>query len=240
MKMQLLRLLVDESCRLFKKSGPFAYHYAKGKLSSDCFFREMLTRGLLPASGRYLDLGCGQGSLFAWLLSARKIHETGAWPFDLPVPPTPDSMRGVELMQNDVDRAALAFGKKHPIVRIEQGDMNHVDFGRVNLVTILDALHYFDHEHQVEILKRIHAALLPGGVFLTRIGDASAGWPFHLSKWVDHVVTFARGHRLPRLYCRSLADWTRLLEEVGFSVESDAMSEGKPFANVMLLCRVRS
>jgi SAM-dependent methyltransferase len=240
MKMQLLQLLVDESSRFFKKSGPFAYHYARGKLSSDCFFREMLVRGLLPATGRYLDLGCGQGSLFAWLLSARKIYESGAWPADMPDPPKPESMRGVELMQNDVDRAAQAFGKDHPVVRIEQGDMNHVDFGRVNLVTILDALHYFDHEHQVQVLKRIHAALLPGGVFLTRIGDASAGWPVHFSNWVDHVVTFARGHRLPRLYCRSLADWTRLLEEVGFSVESDAMSEGKPFANVMLICRVQA
>lgn len=240
MKMQLLQLLVDESSRFFKKSGPFAYHYARGKLSTDCFFREMLVRALLPATGRYLDLGCGQGSLFAWLLSARKIYESGVWPADLPVPPQPESMRGVELMQNDVDRAAQAFGKDHPIVRIEQGDMNGVDFGRVNLVTILDALHYFDHELQVKVLQRIHAALLPGGVFLTRIGDASAGWPFHFSNWVDHVVTFARGHRLPRLYCRSLADWTRLLEELGFSVESDAMSEGKPFANVMLICRVRT
>lgn len=240
MKTQLLQLLVDESSRFFKKSGHFAYHYSRGKLSSDCFFREMLTRGLLPTTGRYLDLGSGQGSLFAWLLTARQVYERGQWPSDLPVPPKPDSMRGVELMQNDVDRAALAFDKDHPVVRIEQGDMNEVDFGRVNLVTILDALHYFDHAHQKQVLQRIHAALLPGGVFLTRIGDASAGLPFHLSNWVDHVVTFARGHRLPRLYCRSLADWTLLLEEVGFSVETDAMSEGKPFANVMLLCRVRA
>jgi cyclopropane fatty-acyl-phospholipid synthase-like methyltransferase len=148
-------------------------------------------------------------------------------------------MRGVELMQNDVDRAAESFGRDHPVVRVEQGDMNAVDFGEVDVVTILDALHYFDHENQTRVLKRIHAALPDGGLFLTRIGDASAGLPFHISNWVDHVVTFARGHRLPQLYCRSLADWTTLLTDVGFAVQSAPMSEGKPFANVMLVCRKR-
>lgn len=238
MKSDFFKKLVDESSQLFKACGPFAYHYARGKLSSDCFFREMLQRNLLPASGEYLDLGCGQGSLFAWLLKAREMFERGQWSNEIPEPPKPSKMRGVELMQKDVDRAACAFGFNHPIVRIECGDMNNVDFGRVDLVTILDALHYFDYDHQIEVLRRIYAALKPGGVFLTRIGDADAGLPFHISNWVDHVVTFARGHRLPRLYCRSLSDWRCILNEIGFTVESDAMSEGKPFANVMLLCKV--
>ncbi len=238
MQKQLLQLLVNEASLPFKASGPFAYHYARGKLYGDCFFREMLTRGLLPPEGKFLDLGSGQGSLFSWLQTARKFYEDGRWPKDLPIPPKPHSMRGVELMQNDVDRATLAFGANHQTVRVECGDMNDVDFGRVDVITILDALHYFDFDHQVQVLKRIHAALPVGGIFLTRIGDASAGLPFHISNWVDYVATFARGHRLPRLYCRSLADWTRVLNEVGFQVESDRMSEGKPFANVMLFCKV--
>ena len=36
-------------------------------------------------------------------------------------------------MQKDVDRAALAFGSNHPELCIEQGDMNDVDFGKVDL-----------------------------------------------------------------------------------------------------------
>ena len=141
-------------------------------------------------------------------------------------------------MQKDVDRATRAFGADHPVVRIEQGDMNHTDLGRPDAITILDALHYFDHDQQAQVLRRIHDALPPGGLFLTRIGDASAGLPFHISNWVDHVATFGRGHRLPRLYCRSLAEWKTVLIGIGFDVESDNMSEGRPFANVMLVCRV--
>lgn len=231
--------LLDLASQPFLGSGRFAYHYARGKLGGDCIFRELLKRGIFPPQGHFLDLGCGQGSLFAWLLAARRLYEKGQWPADWPAAPLPLSLRGVELMQSDVNRAALAFAAKHPLVRIEQGDMNQVDFGRPDVITILDALHYFDHAQQIRVLQRIHTSLSPGGLFLTRIGDASAGLPFHVSNWVDHVVTFLRGHRLPRLYCRSLGDWQQLLHDIGFDVQSNTMTEGKPFANVMLVCRVR-
>jgi cyclopropane fatty-acyl-phospholipid synthase-like methyltransferase len=239
MNADVLNTLLDEATQGFRTGGHFAYHYARGKLGTDPIFREMLRRGLLSPGTRLLDLGCGQGSLFAWLLAAQRLHQRGQWPRDWPAPPSFTAMRGIELMQNDVDRAADTFGRDHPVVRVEQGDMNLADFGQADVVTILDALHYFDHASQQKVLQRIHAALPPGGLFLTRIGDASAGLPFHISNWVDHVVTFARGHRLPRLYCRSLAEWKGLLTDAGFHVESDPMSEGKPFANVMLVCRKR-
>lgn len=236
---QFSKTLLDEASRPFRRGGRFAYHYARGKLSSDAIFREILQRGLFPAEGSLLDLGCGQGSLFAWLLAARKLFEADNWPTDWPAPPKPFSMHGIELMQKDVRRAGLAFGIDHPVVRIKQGDMTQTDFRQADVITVLDALHYFDYAGQVDVLRRIHAALRPGGIFLTRVGDASGGLPYHLCNWVDHTVTFVRGHRLPRLYCRRLADWLSLLETVGFEVEADPMNEGKPFANVMLVCRVR-
>jgi SAM-dependent methyltransferase len=238
MTQRFLRTLLDEASRPFYGGGHFAYHYSRGKLSSDSIFREILRRGLFPPEARYLDLGCGQGSLFSWLLAARKLYEAGNWPRDWPAAPKALSLRGIELMQKDVDRASRAFGSDHPVLRIEQGDMTKADFGSADVITILDALHYFDHTHQNGVIKRIREALPPGGLFLTRVGDASAGLPYHLCNWVDHAVTFVRGHRLPRLYCRPLAEWIALLESLGFVVETDAMNEGKPFANVMLVCRV--
>ncbi|NJD23826.1 MAG: class I SAM-dependent methyltransferase [Betaproteobacteria bacterium] len=238
MTQRFLDALLDEASGTFRPAGRFAYHYARGKLSSDCIFRELLRRGIFPAEGRFLDLGCGQGSLFAWLLAARRLADRGEWPADWAPAPRPLALRGVELMQKDVDRAARAFGRDHPLVRIEQGDMNAVDFGQAEVITILDALHYFDHTLQRDVVRRIRNALTPGGLFLTRVGDASAGLPYHICNAVDRAVTFVRGHRLPRLYCRPLADWKTLIFEEGFSVETMDMNEGKPFANVMLVCRV--
>jgi hypothetical protein len=71
-----------------------------------------------------------------------------------------------------------------------------------------------------------------------RVGDADGGLPFRISNWIDHLVTFARGHRLSRLYCRSLRDWQALLRQLGFTVESVPMSQGTPFANVLLVARL--
>lgn len=233
-----LPTLLDEASLPFKQSGRFAYHYARGKLSSDCIFRELLRQGIFPARGHFLDLGCGQGSLFGWLLAARRLYERGEWPADWAPAPEALSLRGIELMQKDVDRARLAFGAEHPLVRIEQGDMCRADFGQADVITILDALHYFNHEGQQDVLERIRRALPPGGLFLTRVGDAAAGLPHHLCNWVDQAVTFVRGHRLPRLYCRPLGEWVALLQALGFQVRNMPMNQGKPFANIMLICRL--
>jgi 2-polyprenyl-3-methyl-5-hydroxy-6-metoxy-1,4-benzoquinol methylase len=74
--------LLDEASQPFRAAGRFAYHFARGKLGGDPIFRELLRRGLLPAQGSILDLGCGQGSLFAWLLAARRLYEQGRYPAD--------------------------------------------------------------------------------------------------------------------------------------------------------------
>lgn len=234
---QFSKLLLRQATEPFRRSGRFAYHYARGKLGQDPIFMAILRQGLLPRRGRFLDLGCGQGSFFAWLLAARDLYASGRWPAQWPEPPQPEQLRGLELMQNDVERWNKAFGSMHALARVEQGDMCKSAFTEVEAITILDALHYFNHEQQQQVLSRIYRALTPGGVFLTRIGDVSAGLPYRISNWVDHVVTFSRGHRLPQLYGRTLSDWRDQLEAIGFTVQAQKMSGSRPFANVMLVCR---
>lgn len=239
MSQRFVHELVDHASARFRAGGRFAYHYARGKLGYDTIFHDILRRGLLSGAPRVLDLGSGQGSLFSWLLAAQQLAAQGRWPADWAPPPAPRALRGIELMDKDVDRAAQAFGATHPVVRIERGDMTRTELGRPDAITILDALHYVDHQRQSELLARIRAALPAGGVFLTRIGDASAGWRYQMGLNIDRVVTFARGHRLSRLYARPLAEWRAELESLGFEVDSRDMSGNKPLANVMLYCRVR-
>jgi hypothetical protein len=62
--------------------------------------------------------------------------------------------------------------------------------------------------------------------------------PFAFSNWVDHVVTRLRGHRLGTLYCRPLAAWQKTLADLGFEVQACPLSQGTPFANVMLVSRL--
>ena len=110
--------LVDRASEPYRNAGLFAYKFARGKLRGDPVFRALLERGLLRDRGRILDLGCGQGLLYAWLKAAQHSYESGHWPAEWPPAPRPISTRGIELMGRDVERAGavkadreLGFGR---------------------------------------------------------------------------------------------------------------------------------
>jgi SAM-dependent methyltransferase len=226
--------LLNAASRPYLKAGPglFAYFFARGKLSGDPVYRALLERGLLAGRSRILDLGCGQGLLFAWLRAAALIHDLGIWPHTWPPPPRPTSIRGIELKARDVKRAHRALG---PDVGIETGDIRHAEFGAVDAVVILDVLHYLPPPAQCDVVRRVRAALPAGGLLLLRVGDAASGLRSRYSQWVDTVVMLLRGHAWARQHCRSVGEWQSILREAGFASEALPMSQGTPFANVLLI-----
>jgi cyclopropane fatty-acyl-phospholipid synthase-like methyltransferase len=178
------------------------------------------------ASGdRVIDLGCGQGLLAALLWAAGSDCR----------------IDGIEMMPADVDRAriALAAAIAQRRASFVCADIRRTPYGQADVAVMLDVLHYIDYDDQRRVLERLRAALAPRGLLLLRVGDASAGMPFRISNWVDRTVTFARGHRLGRLYCRPLAEWRAALSALEFAVRPIPLSQGTPFANVLLEARAR-
>lgn len=232
--------LIDQATHAFRAAGAFAWHFARGKLGGDPAFAALLRDGLLPrpASGlRLLDLGSGQSLLCHWLHSARQCHDSGDWPTGWAPPPVLTAYTGVELMPTDVTRALAAL-HGHPVpATVLQGDICVTAFPDSDAVVILDVLHYVDYAAQDVVLRRVRDCLAPGGALLLRVGDAEAGWRFAVTNAVDLLVTFVRGHRLSRLYCRPLRAWVAALENLGFAVDVRPMSQGTPFANVLLSAR---
>jgi SAM-dependent methyltransferase len=213
--------LVEAASAPYRAAGRFAWQFARAKLRYDPVFRALLRPGTIPEDARLLDLGCGQG-LLAALLTAAGAPRVAAY-------------RGVELMARDVARARIALG---PDCRVEQADIRSALFGTADVVVLLDVLHYMRREDQDTVLRRVRDALATGGMLLLRVGDAAAGLPFRCSTWVDWTVALARGHGATRFHCRSVAQWRSALEALGFTVQTEPMSRGTPFANVLLAARL--
>ena len=230
--------LLNAACRPYLKAGPglFAYFFARGKLNADPIYRALLERGLLLGKKRVLDLGCGQGLLTAWLRAAARMHDRGSWPDTWPAPPRPQSIRGIELMAREVERAHRALGSD---VDIETGDIRDIEFGAVDAVVILDVLHYLAPQAQCDVLNRIRTALPAGGLLLLRVGDADSGLRYRYTRWVDKIVMLLRGHAWKTQHYRSVAEWQSILQETGFDTEVLPMSQGTLFANVLLIAHAR-
>jgi SAM-dependent methyltransferase len=234
---ELQRALVHAASVRYRSAGYFAYYFARGKLGLDPLFIDLLQLGVLPPQAWILDLGCGQAVLAAWLLAARERFEAGQWPVDWPPPPHVCRLHGLELMPSDVTRAASAFAGES-CVQVEQADICTHAFESVNVVTLFDVLHYLDPEHQAGVLRRIRAALGPGGLLLARVGDESGGLRFDLSRWVDQVVAFVRGRGILPICCRPATAWAEALHAMGFQVRMVPTEGGPPFANTVLIARV--
>jgi SAM-dependent methyltransferase len=231
-KLPLNHALLDAACEPYRRAGRFAYHFARGKLRTDPVYRAILELGLLLGRARVLDLGCGQGLLAAWLRAAERCYERGCWPRAWPPAPLVSSTRGIELMAREVERARCALGS---VCDISQADIRNTAFGAADAVVILDVLHYMPPQAQLEVLRRVRAALPQRGLLLLRVGDAAGGLRFRYGQWSDKVVMFMRGHALVAQHCRSVAQWRVLLRECGFDSEAKPMSQGTPFANVLLI-----
>jgi SAM-dependent methyltransferase len=228
--------LLAEASKPYRKAGLFAYFFARGKLGADPIFRAILERGLLLGRARILDLGCGQALLAAWLHAAARLYEGGRWPSAWPAAPRPLSTRGIEMMDRDVRRARSALGSTTDVVT---GDIRSTEFGAADAIVVLDVLHYMVSDAQRDVLQRVRKALPLRGLLLLRVCDAGAGMRYRYTQWVDKVVMLSRGHASVAAHCRSVREWQVLLRECGFDSEAQPMSQGTPFANVLLIAHAR-
>ncbi|CAD5372051.1 hypothetical protein RA210_U20034 [Rubrivivax sp. A210] len=213
----------------------WSWHWARGKLAHDPVFRGLLERGDLPPRARVVDIGGGQGLIAALLHACEQVAERQGWPAAWGAAPSATAYTCIELMARDARRGETALHGLHFGPRFVCADMRQAPLPPCDVVVILDVLHYVDHAAQDALLERVRAALAPRGRLLLRVGDAANLRGFAISQWVDRVVTAARGHKVAPSWGRPLAAWIARLEELGFTVHSLPMSQGTPFANVLLV-----
>lgn len=225
-----IRDLIEETAYRYLGSGMFDWEFVRGKLRHDPVYLQVLQQGLLPAEGRLLDLGCGRGILLSLLLTARSRFDRGLLPEAWPPPPVLD-LHGIETGFKPAQAARAALGDQ---ARIDVRDLRDSDLPPSRVVLLLDVLHYLPAEAQEDLLKKIATALEPGGLLLIRDADAAAGWRFTATRIQERICALARRHWKQRFHYRNAAEWSRLLEEIGFTVDLQPMGMGTPYGNVLL------
>ncbi|MDM0045569.1 class I SAM-dependent methyltransferase [Variovorax dokdonensis] len=244
------RRLHAHATQPYRRAGRFAWHFARGKLGRDPVFRWLVEQGQIAAGHRrVLDIGCGQGLLASLLSSMSQMQAGAQWPSHWSPTPQAPSYTGIELMSRDVERAERSIGHLRPAPAFVCADMCSTVLPPSDLVVILDVLHYVDPAAQEQVLVRVREALAAGAAdagpgaapprLLLRVGDSARALGYSISQWVDHTVTRVRGHRVPPTWGRPLSDWIGQLERLGFAVRSEPMSQGTPFANVLLVADLK-
>ena len=227
--------LVARASASYRPAGRFALNFARGKLRWDPVFRHLLVQGLIAPEARVLDIGCGQGLLASLLEAAADEARRGRWPDGWAPPPRGVRLTGIELSAREVARARDAIGDGAEFVC---GDMRSVAFPQADTVVILDVLHYVERKEQDQVLARVRAALGERGRLLLRVGDAASRRRFAASQWVDRLVFLLRGCLARPQHGRPVAEWVSHLVGLGFQVSQRPMSEGTPFANVLLVAHL--
>ena len=158
---------------------------------------------------------------------------THLWPEGWAPPPAGLRLHGLELRADEVRAAQRALGGR---ARVEHADLSSAALPRCDVAVLLDVLHYLPPDAQIALLRRAAGALAPGGVLLVREADARGGAAFALTRAAERLMAWAR-RRPQRFHFRPVDEWRTLLEGLGLDVRSEAMSQGTPFANTLLIAR---
>lgn len=208
------RSLVFERAKVYSRNG-FGFG---GSLLKHSLAPLSLLAEVLPARGRLIDIGCGEGML-ANLTASR-----------LP------GLR-IEGIDKDESRIAAARRCAAPNAGFEHGDFLDAEMeAGAEAVVINDVLHHHPDERQKAILSKAADLLADGGVLvLKEVDDLDSGDRGWTSFWdtrlyPDDILNF-----------HDVETWRKLLSAHGFRVlRVERVSHPWPASRTVFVCRRRA
>lgn len=186
--------------------------WAFGKTTFDPVFWALHER--MPVEGRWLDVGCGEGLLAAYLEAAGHTLDP----------------RGL-----DPDAARVAQAQAQHRGVFEVADARTANLGTGNdVITCIDVLHYLTAAEQMDVVDRLVDALRPGGLLIVRDPDAARGVRGALTVGAERALVAGGRHQGEGVRAQGMAGLTELLGRRLTDVRAEDCSHGTPFANVLL------
>ena len=182
----------------------------------------------MPSAGRIVDLGSGHG-LFSLALSMGSDQR---------------EIIGIDHDQARVrlaDRAAARYdtGSK-PKFKVGDLEKALATFAPRSLsgIAMIDILHYLAPDSQAALIREAARALKRGGILAVREVDSAGGAAAVWNRFYENVATrigFTQSARTD-LEFKSVADWTKMLENAGFDVRSEPCGS-RIFSDVLFIGR---
>lgn len=175
---------------------------------------------LVPASGKIVDLGCGEGILTNYLGLASKNRQVLG--IEIDKKRIRDSNRGV----NNVE--------------FRLGDITKTNIPQCDGIVIFQVLHHLrSHELQEEVIKHCTSSLKRGGKLI--IVEIYVGFSLaYFLTWIaDHLLVawFFEKKIYTQILFRRLEDWTRIIKKNDLTYNViHPNSKFKPFSNAILEC----
>ena len=152
----------------------------------------------VPAGGRVLDVGCGTGFLLYWLLRRGGVSAVGVDASPSQVEVLKRHLPEVEVHCTD----AVGFMRSHA--------------GQFHAVFCTDVLEHIPDETLLEFVEAAREALVPGGVFVCRVPNATHLAAAHL-RYIDltHERSFTSQSMMQLLTAAGLTDCRTLPLRMG-------------------------
>lgn len=223
--------LFESAARPFSRVGIGPWVFARLKFRIDPVYREILKQGILPSSGRIIDLGCGQALTLSAIRSAQRLYEKRDFPKGWQPPPRNVELCGFDIREKQVSIAQKALSGE---AQIHTVDLRNVELPQCRAVVILDALHYLEPHEQESLLEKMGHAIESGGTIVVREADASGGRGFNAVRYSETLRARLRGQWRQRFHYRSAEDWARRIAGLGFETRIQDMRGRTPFRNVLV------
>lgn len=214
-----LKEIVRNIERSYLKYGRFHYYYLKSKLKLDPVYFKVLK--YVPERGVVVDLGCGRGVLAIMLKILKPNLKVIAVDWD---------KEKVELGK----RVAKDLGLKE-VDFLEMDVINYKANCKVDLILMIDLLHYFPYELQTKMLNCWLDCLAEGGKIIIREFELKKGVRSKLTYWGEKIFTSLKFNKGLGVFPIKIQEIEEVVKSKGLYITIEPCYGKSPFSNLLLL-----